>query len=202
VHATGEFVAPDGPALARFAQLLEKRACSYWQENELAQVLPVRATKPDFFVSTPSKLQLLVEIESFEKERLALLALRQNSVMSGLAYRDQRRVATAVQHASKQLKPYRDLGFPSLVVLDDFRHVGMPTNADILGLFLLEYFDPKRDRGHISAVAWLVDGEELSPYLRVFHNPYAATALPREAFGAQVDEHWSLLPGQFWKRRI
>ena len=201
-HCAGESLAPDAPALARFAQLLEKRSCDYWQENELEQVLPIRRTKPDFFVHTPSKVQLLVEIKSFKKERSALLALRQNAVMSGLTSSDERRfVNTTVQHASRQLKPYRNLNFPSLVILDDFQDVGMPTNPDILGLCLMESF-PKRDWQHISAVAWLLGGTELSPYLRIFHNPYATKALPLEAFGAQADEHWYQLPGQFWKRHI
>jgi hypothetical protein len=122
--------------------------------------------------------------------------------MSGLARSDQRRSANAVQHASKQLKPYRDLGFPTLVVLDDFQDVGMPTNPDILGLCLMEYFDPKRDRDHVSAVAWLLGRTELSPYLRIFHNSYATTTLPREAFGVQADEHWYQLRGRFWKKHI
>jgi hypothetical protein len=192
----------DAAAHAHFARLLENRACNYWQENELEQVLPVRRTKPDFFVRTPSKVQLLVEIESFEKERFALVALRQNSVMSGLAHSDQRRLANAIQRACKQLKHYRDLGFPTLVILDDFQSVGMPTNPDILGLCLMECFDSKNDRRHVSAVAWLLTEPGLSPYLRIFHNLDAAAALPREAFGDQADEHWYRLPGQFWKKHV
>jgi hypothetical protein len=193
---------PDAPAIARFASFLENRRCIFWMENELDQVLPIRKTKPDFFVRTADNLPLLVEIESFEKERFTLVALRQNNVMSGLSHSDHKRISNAVQHASNQLKPYRDLGFPNLIVLDDFRDVGMPANPDIIGLSLLDYFDSKTDRSHLSAVAWLMGGRENPLHLRIFHNPHALAALPKEMFREQADEHWRRLPGQFWKRHV
>jgi hypothetical protein len=191
---------PDAPAIAHFSNLLENRGCIYWLENELSQVLPTRNTRPDFFVKTPNDIQLLVEVESFEKERFALIALRQQPALSGLSDSDHRRICNPVQRASKQLKPYRDLRIPTLVVLDDFRDVGMPTNSDIIGLSLLRYFDPRKDRSHVSAVAWLMGDCESAFYLRIFHNPHSRTPLPKEAFHAQADEHWYQSSGEFWKK--
>ncbi len=192
---------PDSLAIKRFSKLLEDRACVYWLENELAAVLPSRKTRPDFFAQTANGIRLLVEVESFEKDRFALLALRQNRVMSGQSDSDDRRLCNAIQRASKQLKYYRDLGFPTLVVLDDFRQVGMPTNSEILGLSLLSYLE-KGNKSHISSIAWLL-GHSGGPFhLRIFHNPRSLVPLPMEVFHTQVDEHWYHSPGKFWKREV
>jgi hypothetical protein len=190
----------DGPAIERFCNLLEQRKCSYWLEKELHEVLPPRRTKPDFFVRTANHASVLVEVESFKKDRFTLKALRQNPVMSGLADSDNRRFLTALQHACNQLKPYRDLQFPSLVVLDDFRCVGMPVNVDILGMCLLGYFDQNSARHHVSAVAWLLGGQDVPFYLRVFHNPYANYPMLPNIFASQSDEHLRVLPGKFWEK--
>ena len=192
----------DSPAFRRFSTFLEERKCSFWMENELQEVLPTRRTRPDFFVQTTGGMQLLVEIESFEKERGALKALSQNQVMSGLSQSDNKRLSTALQHASNQLKPYRDLKFPTFVVLDDFRGVGLPVNVDILGLHLLEYLDPRKDRHHLSAIGWLLDGQSTPFRMRVFHNPYAHYPISPATFPSSDDEHWHVEPGEFWKRSV
>lgn len=193
-------IGPDAPALTRFSSFLEKRRCSYWGENELGQVLPLRRTKPDFFVRTSGDVGVLVELESFEKDRFVSVALRQNSVMSGLSETDNKRFSTALQHACRQLKHYRDLRFPSLVVMDDFRRVGIPLNVDILGLHLLRWFRDNSERNHISAVAWLL-GDQFSLSLRAFCNPSASYPLGADLFDSTDDEYWQVLPGEFWKRK-
>jgi len=190
----------DGPAIERFCNFLEQRKCCYWLEKELQEALPRRRTKPDFFVRTASRASVLVEVESFEKDRFTLKALRQNPVMSGLGDSDSRRFLTALQHGCNQLKPYRNLAFPSLIVLDDFRRVGMPVNVDILGLTLLGYFDQDSDRHHLSAVAWLLAEQEVPCHLRVFHNPQAHYPMSPDMFGSQGDEHLRVLPGKFWEK--
>jgi len=193
-------IGPDACAIARFSSFLEERSCTYWGENELGQVLPIRKTKPDFFVRTSGNSSALVELESFEKVRFTSLALGQNSVMSGLNETDNKRFSTALQHACQQLKHYRDMGFPSLVVMDDFRQIGIPVNVDILGLHLLRWFDGNTERNHVSAVAWLL-GEQPSVSLRVFHNPRASYALAASFFDSTDDEYWEVQPGEFWKRK-
>lgn len=189
----------DAPAISRFACLMEQRNWTYWSEEELEKVLPSRRTKPDFFARTMNGVSILIEIESFQKHRFALKALRENPVMSGLGYTDNKRFSTALQHACRQLKPYRDLKFPCLVVLDDFREVSMPLNECILGLHLLRWFQENSERNHMSAVAWLL-GEPSSLRLRVFHNPNSSCALASDSFGSPHDEHWQVSPGEFWKR--
>lgn len=192
----------DAPAITRFSTFLEQRRSCFWLENDLKEVLPVRRTKPDFFVRTANRKSLLVEVESFEKDRSALNALRHNRTMSGLARVDGKRFSTALQHACQQLKPYRDLGFPGLVVLDDFRKVGMPVNVDILGLHLLGWFSENAERNHVSALAWLLNDHSGLFYLRLLHNPNATYALSTDAFTLALDEHWQVMPGEFWKRKI
>jgi hypothetical protein len=190
----------DSLAISRFCHFLEERSCRFWLERELDQVLPVRRTKPDFFVIAENSVSLLVEIESFENERQALVALRQNSVISGLGHSDSRRISNAIQHACGQLKPYRDLSHPALVVIDDFRDVGMPTNLDILGLTLSEYFQPDEDRHHLSAVGWISGRQTMGFELRVFHNPHAHFPLPVNTFASQGDEHLRVTDGSFWEK--
>jgi hypothetical protein len=187
----------DAGAIKRFSTFLEQRNCCFWLENELKEVLPVRKKKPDFFVRTQSRISVLVEVESFEKGRSALDALRRNSVMTGLHWSDSRRFSSRISSAADQLGPYRDLRNPGLVVLDDFRGVGMPVNVDVLGLMLVNYFRAAH-RPYLSAVSWLLEKEDRRYFLRSFHNPHAQVPLVKHAFG--IDEDWLLPDGQFWKR--
>jgi hypothetical protein len=180
----------DAEALSRFRRLLEARNCHFLEERELSQVLPRRRKKPDFFARTQDGHSILIEVESFEKERAALRSLRQNSVMSGLSGRDNVRMNTALQHASSQLKHYSDLGYPSLVVLDDFRKIGMPHNVDILGMHLSNYFNLQKD--HLSAVAWFLEDPGGEGKLRIFHNPSAKNSMLPDKFIFSRDEHWKV----------
>ncbi len=189
----------DAQAIKRFSAFLEHRKCCFWLENELTEVLPSRDKKVDFFVRTRSHLPVLVEIESFKEDRRALKALRQNSVMSGLHQSDSRRVAARVRSAGDQLESYRDRGFPGIVVLDDFRGVGMPVNTDVLGLVLMNYF-PASNRPYVSAVGWLLESDHGQYFLRVFHNPHADVPLDRTTFGTEFDEHWYQPSGRFFER--
>ena len=192
---TGE----DAQAIKRFAMLLDQRSCCFWREDELAEVLPLREKRVDFFVRTKSRVPLLVEIESFKEDRRALKALRQNAGMSGLQQSDGRRFSKRIRSAGDQLESYRDLRFPGIVVLDDFRGVGMPANPDALGLVLMNYF-PASNRPYLSAVAWLLERSTNQYFLRIFHNPHSDVPLDKTVFGDGPDEHWQASTGEFWKR--
>jgi hypothetical protein len=189
----------DALAIERFTRLIEARSFAFWGEGELGEVLPSRRTKPDFYIEDKKGYGLLVEIESFEKERYSLGALRQNSTMSGLANSDEKRMANAVQHACQQLKPYRNLRHPALVVLDDFRGIGIPQNPDISGFGLNQFFDAGDEKRHVSGVAWLVGAGE-SYGLRIFHNPQAVVPLKESMFSHHLDEHWRRPDGKPWTR--
>jgi len=110
----------------RFAWLLEQRGFDYWTEDELDSKIPVMGTRPDFYVETLRSGPFLVEVESFE----------QRSVFPSVGQFDPeisiKRMRTSVRHAARQLKPYAFLEIPMLVVLDNWRLVGIPSNVGFL----------------------------------------------------------------------
>jgi hypothetical protein len=112
----------------RFAWLLEERCYPYWIESELESKIQLRGKRPDFYFEVPNVGPVLAEVESFREPTSGL--------SPGFSQFDpevhMRRIRTAVQHASRQLEPYRELKIPMLVVLDNWRLVGIPSNVGFL----------------------------------------------------------------------
>jgi hypothetical protein len=191
---------PDKPAIMRFSDFLDSRGFQFWTEDRLHEVMSLQKDKkPDFRAHHEIYGDVLIEIESFGKPSLALAGLRQNPVMS-VHCMDEKRVCTAVQHGANQLKPYREESIPKMVVLDDFRGVGISSAVDCLGLTLSQYFYTHQSNTHLSAVAWLFVNNYVPLFLRIFHNPRATHPLTKEMFQEALDENWHQSPGQFWKR--
>lgn len=114
-------------AETRFGWLLHQRRYAFTPEAELQRKIELRGTRPDFYVETPLG-DLLVEVESFEEETF----LRRVELGGFQSLNPEplfRRLRTAVKHAKGQLKPYTPLGMPMLIVLDDWRRVGIPNNT-------------------------------------------------------------------------
>ncbi len=114
----------------RFCWLLKQRGFGYWAEDQLDQKIKVRKKRPDFYVEAPPNWKFLVEVESFQKSG----PLRGWS--GGARARDPlpilKRIRTDVGHAAQQLNPYRGLNMPMLVILDNWRQVGLRSNASDL----------------------------------------------------------------------
>jgi len=119
----------------RFAWLLRQRNMPFVDEDHIADELCVtRNTKPDFLVSIPGFPRFLVEVEGFEGP--GPLATRTARSYSGCADEMLPKLRTAVKRAANQLKWYRDLSLPMLVILDDARHVGITLQKlDLENLF-------------------------------------------------------------------
>jgi hypothetical protein len=188
---------PDAPALAKFARLLSDRKLEFWMEESLQDVIEIRETRPDFLVRTGASGDILVEVESFEGESKSLSQLRNsNPFASGLSDRDFKRIRSRLDKAAAQLGPYRLDNIPLLIVLDDFREIGIPQNPDVLLLALYGLdggfaFFRTNDKRFISAVGWLRDtGSGLC--LRIIHNRWADVPLSLNAFQKTQDEHWGI----------
>jgi hypothetical protein len=113
----------------RFAWLLEERGFAYWTEGELDSKIDVQGKRPDFYVETGKYGPLLVEVESFEESTPGL-----PKSGGGQFYPETfiKRIRTAVKHAARQLKPYQALQVPMLIVLDNWRMVGIPSDIGFL----------------------------------------------------------------------
>lgn len=110
----------------RFAWLLKQRGYDFWREDQLEQKIEVLEKQPDFYVETPRRGPFLAEVESFESPGPLSSTSRGGTVVD--AQRIFRRIRTAVQNAAAQLRPYRILNIPMLIVLDNWRLVGIPSN--------------------------------------------------------------------------
>jgi hypothetical protein len=118
----------------RFRWLLAQRGLRFTPEEDLERVTTIERTKPDFLVSPPGFPRFLVEVEGFEKP--GPLAKRTARSYCGSGEESLPRLRTAVAHAAQQLKPYRALGIPMLVVLDNARRVGLSLQkSDLWNLF-------------------------------------------------------------------
>jgi hypothetical protein len=126
VHTTPDVV--ENVAERRFAWLLKQRGYGFWLEDQLEEKIEVRATRPDFYVETPANGSFLVEVESFEKPG-PLRGLSRGGARAVNTELVFKRIRTAVQDAAEQLRPYKELGIPMLVVLDNWRMVGIPSNV-------------------------------------------------------------------------
>ena len=110
----------------RCAWLLKQREFTFWRESELEQKIEVRGTRPDFYVETLRQGAFLVEVESFERPGPFQIGSVGGRAVDG--DRISKRIRTAVRNATKQLRSYRDLGIPMLIMLDNWRMVGIPSN--------------------------------------------------------------------------
>jgi hypothetical protein len=161
----------------RCVWLLNQRGFAFWREDALEEKIKVRTRRPDFYVETPEYGPFLAEVESFKKP--GPFKSLEARVMASDPEQIFRRIRTAVQHASEQLSPYKSLSIPMLVVLDNWRRVGIPSsvldlrNALFGKLEVRKPFDPTGtshaparwhhgkgqllntiQRNYISAVAW------------------------------------------------
>jgi len=192
----------DQHSLQRFIWLLNQRGYRFWPEDKLCEVISVRNKKPDFYVRAPGH-DFLAEVESFEK-RLPRLG----QAMSGNPAWESRRILTAVRHAAQQLRDYAHLNLPTVVVLDNWRRIGLPTD---IGTLWAALFTPQgrgqpllnsNNKRNVSAVAWNLpktrpideDAINTEPPMcvRVLHNPYADIPLCSTVFGSTSDEHYRI----------
>jgi hypothetical protein len=112
----------------RFSWLAQQRGCRLWHETDLEQVMTVRSKRPDFFVRSPAS-DFLAEVKSFET--VGPLA-RPDRVFTVAIEKLLKPFRGAIHEAADQLRPYRELSLPRVVVLDDWRNVGVSTETEIL----------------------------------------------------------------------
>jgi hypothetical protein len=117
---------PDNLAEIRFSWLLKQRGYSYWTEGQLEERVQIRGKRPDYYVETPHHGAFLAEVESFEKAG-PLDGLGRFAAYDG--DRVFKRIRTAVGNGAEQLRPYSDLCIPMLIILDNWRRVGIPSNV-------------------------------------------------------------------------
>lgn len=136
----------------RFAWLLRQRGYLFWTEDRLEEVMAVRGKRPDFYVRTASFGDLIAEVESFEEptllDRKAMAGSRSGFINPKPLLG---RMKNAIRRAADQLKPYAEDGLPLLVVLDNWRRVGLPLEeTDLIQVFgdliFVATFDPVKGR--------------------------------------------------------
>jgi hypothetical protein len=88
----------------------------------------VRGRRPDFFVRSPV-IDFLAEVKSFEA--VGPLVGRGRVFTVGIAQL-LKPIRGALHEAAAQLRPYGDLALPRVVVLDDWRNVGLVLETEIL----------------------------------------------------------------------
>lgn len=123
----------DDVAERRFAWLLTQRACSYVREDDLEKVMKVLGARPDFYVSSPAG-PFLAEVKAFEKT--GPIDRRTNRVFSIGVEELLKPISGAVKEARRQLRAYRDLPIPRIVVLDNWRQIGI----DLDDVMLVQLF--------------------------------------------------------------
>ncbi|MDP9223785.1 MAG: hypothetical protein M3P18_07985 [Actinomycetota bacterium] len=123
----------DDVAERRFSWLLTQRGCTYVREGELEQVLAVRGPRPDFYVRSAAG-PFLAEVKAFTQA--GPIDRRSNRVFSIGVEEMMKPISSAVDEARRQLRAYRDLGIPEVVVLDNWRQVGV----DLDDVMLMQLF--------------------------------------------------------------
>jgi hypothetical protein len=103
----------------RFGWLLKQRGYVYADEQNLESKITVISKRPDYFVEASNGTRLLVEIESFNKGEE--LDLEPGFRQIGNYDRILNRVRNSVKRASLQLRDYKSLNIPLLIVLDNWR---------------------------------------------------------------------------------
>lgn len=114
----------------RFEWLLNQRGYSFLREDQIERRIRLCGTRPDFYVETTHRGAFLVEVESFETAGPLHDGPSQVMVLDPEPIFE--RIRRAVRRAKKQLGPYRELGVPMLIVLDNWRQVGIPSNIEDL----------------------------------------------------------------------
>ena len=104
---------------ARFGWLLKQRGYEYADEYNLDSKIAVQSKRPDYFVEASNGTKLLVEVESFNKGH----ELNMGAGFQQIGNYDQilDRVRNSVRHASFQLRDYKHLKIPLVIVLDNWR---------------------------------------------------------------------------------
>jgi hypothetical protein len=126
----------------RFAWLLKQRGFLYWPESKLENKIEVKGKRPDFFVDTKI-IDIMVEVESLREP--GPLDVRKNKIGNCSPEEFFERLRGPVKHAAKQLKPYKDLRIPCLVVLDNWRRLKIPTGI----IELVQIFGTIKVQGEI-----------------------------------------------------
>ena len=102
----------------RFAWLLRQRGIPFWDEDSLESRIKIREGKrPDFYAEPQRQPPILVEVEGLQAIRSRFLAVD--------PVQNLKRLRGPVELAAKQLRPYRVLGIPMIVVVDNARRVGV-----------------------------------------------------------------------------
>ncbi len=102
----------------RFAWLLRQRGIPFWDEDSLESRITIREEKrPDFYAEPEEQRPILVEVEGLHAIRSRFLAVD--------PVQNLKRLCGPVKLAAKQLKPYRVLRIPMIVVVDNARRVGV-----------------------------------------------------------------------------
>jgi hypothetical protein len=120
----------DSFSLERAKWLFKQRGFNYLEENELTRELPDLGTRPDFLINAPGVGNILVEVESFIEKVEGFPPPRGFSQVNMRP--PIRRMSTAIRHAARQLRPYAALGIPLIVLLDNHRLCGIPSNIGFL----------------------------------------------------------------------
>lgn len=101
----------------RFAWLLRQRGIPFWDEDSLESRITVREGKRPDFYAEPQGQPILVEVEGLHAIRSHTLGLD--------PVQNRKRLRGPVELAARQLKPYRVLGIPMIVAVDNARRVGV-----------------------------------------------------------------------------
>jgi len=211
----------------RFEWLLHQRGCSFVNEHNLEQRIPVQSKRPDYF-AWRDKISFLVEVKEFQ-----VAGPLDNANQGGaLAINDIiKRIREPFKIAAKQLKPYKNCKFARIVVFDNHQRVGVQISpfelTQLFGNFQRRLiFDEDTGEGedqgwrhgphrimtsdqkqYISAVAINLpkDGHayvepadiERPMRLQIVHNPFAIFPLDKSLFCDSEDEHFEMVEEQW-----
>lgn len=176
----------------RCTWLLNQRGFRHWREAEIAQILTLRGTNPDFLVETPVPVRFFLELKSFEQDTLLDRLDPSVRTFSIGIMSLQKRANRLVRDAAEQLLPYTDTGLPMVIMLDNYRQKGIsldhhtlsglfgelqvqirinPTTGENLGEAWVRSDDGSPLAGgrnrHVSAVAALIAGDRFDTFDKV-----------------------------------
>lgn len=104
----------------RFEWLLQQRGIGFVGESELATQIETKGKLPDFCCMIGSN-KFLVEVKSFQ-ELSPLDGTDHPYAAPGFSLT---RMTSQVKNAAAQLKPYKNDDIPCLIVLDNYRKIGL-----------------------------------------------------------------------------
>lgn len=123
----------DEISIRRCTWLLNQRKFKHWREAEIARVIPLQGTNPDFLVETTTGIRFFLELKSFEKDTI-LDKMDPGITVFSLGHMSlQKRANRLVKDAAKQLLPYACTGLPMVIGLDNYRQKGIGLDRDTLG---------------------------------------------------------------------